>query len=249
MFPCLADNYGFLLHDREHGFTASIDTPDATAIASMLAEKKWRLTHIFNTHHHWDHAGGNIELKQITGCRITGPRDEADRIPGIDVQVGDGDIFKFGRHTVQVHGTPGHTLGHIVYHIPVLHIVFAGDTLFAMGCGRLFEGTPAQMWGSLQKLMRLPDITRIYCAHEYTQNNARFALTLEPRNPSLIKRAEMVNKMRAKDLPTIPTTMELEKKTNPFLRPQNREIRSTLNMEHASDLEVFARTRALKDKF
>ena len=152
MFPCLADNYGFLIHEREHGLTAAIDTPDPAAIEKALAAKGWTLTHILNTHHHWDHAGGNLELKNKTGCIIVGPRAEAGRIPGIDIQVGEGDTFTFGQHTAYVHATPGHTLGHIVYHFEDAQTAFVGDTLFALGCGRLFEGTAAQMWNSLQKL-------------------------------------------------------------------------------------------------
>jgi hydroxyacylglutathione hydrolase len=249
LFPCLSDNYGFLIHDHEHGLTATIDTPDPTAIEKALATKGWTLTHILNTHHHWDHAGGNLELKNRTGCIIVGPRAEAARIPGIDIQVGDGDTFAFGQHTARIHATPGHTIGHIVYHFEDDHVAFVGDTLFALGCGRLFEGTAEQMWCSLQKLMQWPDATRVYCAHEYTQNNARFALTIEPGNKELIARAAEIDRQRAKDHPTIPSTVALEKRTNPFLRPMSREIRDRLNMINATDTEVFAQIRALKDRF
>ena len=249
LFPCLSDNYGFLIHDREHGLTATVDTPDPTAIEKALAIKGWTLTHILNTHHHWDHAGGNLELKEKTGCVIVGPRAEAARIPGIDIRVGEGDMFAFGQHAARIHDTPGHTLGHIVYHFEDAHAAFVGDTLFAMGCGRLFEGTAVQMWRSLQKLMQWPDETRIYCAHEYTQKNARFALTIEPGNQELGDRAADIDRLRANHQPTIPSILVLEKMTNPFLRPMSMEIRERLSMMHATDTEVFARIRELKDRF
>ena len=189
MFPCLQDNYAYLLHDSEAAITAAVDTPDADAILAVLRQKGWRLTHILNTHHHADHAGGNLRLKERTGCQIIGPRADAARIPGIEIEVGEGDVFRLGSHRALVYDTPGHTRGHIVYFLPDDEAAFVGDTLFAMGCGRLFEGTPAQMWSSLQKIMSLPETTRLYCGHEYTQANARFALTVEPRNQALIERA------------------------------------------------------------
>lgn len=249
LFPCLADNYGFLIHDREHGLTATIDTPDPVAIERALAIKGWTLTHILNTHHHWDHAGGNLVLKDKTGCVIVGPRAEAARIPGIDIEVGEGDRLAFGHHAAGIHATPGHTLGHIVYHFEDAHAAFVGDTLFALGCGRLFEGTAEQMWRSLQKLMQWPDETRIYCAHEYTQKNARFALTIEPGNQELGDRAADIDRLRANNQPTIPSVLVLEKMTNPFLRPMSLEIRERLSMMNATDTEVFARIRELKDRF
>lgn len=249
MFPCLKDNYGFLLHDAEYNLTAAIDTPDVDAIEIALEAKGWKLTHILNTHHHWDHAGGNLELKQKTGCLIAGPQAEASRIPGIDIQLCEGDIFQFGQFNAKVYDTPGHTSGHIVYHFENEHIAFVGDTLFAMGCGRLFEGTPEQMWHSLQKIMQWPDKTIIYCAHEYTQTNARFALTVEPSNTDLITRANEIEIIRDANKPTIPTTLEIEKKTNPFLRPMSDAIRNTLNMVHNSELEVFTKIRQLKNNF
>jgi hydroxyacylglutathione hydrolase len=249
MFPCLKDNYGFLLHDADNHLTAAIDTPDANAIEKALTEKGWELTHILNTHHHWDHTGGNLELKKKTGCVIAGPHAEASRIPGIDIELCEGNIFQFGQYNGKVYDTPGHTSGHIVYHFENEHIAFVGDTLFAMGCGRLFEGTPEQMWHSLQKIMQWPDETIIYCAHEYTQTNARFALTVEAHNNDLIIRAQDTDKLRDAGKPTIPTTLALEKKTNPFLRPMSQEIRKMLRMENCSDVEVFARTRLLKDNF
>ena len=249
MFPCLADNYGYLLHDEDSGATAAVDTPDAAEILAQLAGKGWRLTHIFNTHHHADHAGGNLTLKRVTGCTIVGPRADAARIPGIDVAVGEGDVVALGGHRAAVFDTPGHTRGHIVYHFAAARAAFVGDTLFALGCGRLFEGTPAQMWSSLQKILSWPDDTRLYCAHEYTQANARFALTVEPQNGALRARAEAVAKLRAAGRSTVPSTLAEERATNPFLRPQSRELRATIALPGAADVDVFAKTRALKDAF
>jgi hydroxyacylglutathione hydrolase len=249
MFPCLADNYGYLLHDAESGATAAVDTPDAEEIAAQLAAKGWRLTHILNTHHHADHAGGNLELKRRTGCTIVGPRADAARIPGIDLGVGEGDVVTLGAHRARVFDTPGHTRGHIVYWFADARAAFVGDTLFALGCGRLFEGTPSEMWSSLQKVMSWPDDTRLYCAHEYTQSNARFALTVEPQNPALRARAARVAELRAAGKPTVPSTLAEERATNPFLRPQSRDLRATIDLAAAPDVDVFAKTRALKDAF
>jgi hydroxyacylglutathione hydrolase len=249
MFSCLADNYGYLLHDADSGVTAAVDTPDATEILAQLAARGWRLTHILNTHHHNDHAGGNLELKRRTGCTIVGPKRDAARIPGIDRAVGEGDVVMLGSHRATVHDTPGHTRGHIVYHFADARAAFVGDTLFTIGCGRLFEGTPAEMWSSLQKILCWPDDTRLYCAHEYTQANARFALTVEPRNAALRERAAAVAKLRAAGRPTVPSTLAEERATNPFLRAASAELRATIGLPNAADVDVFARTRALKDAF
>ena len=248
-FPCLHDNYGYLLHDPDSGLTATVDTPDAAAIERALAERSWRLDYILNTHHHRDHAGGNLALKAQTGCVIVGARSDAARIPGIDVLVAEGETFALGTHKARIIETSGHTIGHICYVFDADHAAFVGDTLFSLGCGRLFEGTPAQMWDSLQKLMRLPDDTRVYCAHEYTQGNGRFALTLEPRNAALTARMREVDTRRAAQLPTIPSTIGLEKATNPFLRPASAELRATLGLPSAPDVDVLGETRRRKDKF
>ena len=248
-FPCLSDNYAFLLHAPDTGLTAAIDTPDAAAIEAELGRRGWRLTHILNTHHHADHAGGNLYLKDKTGCRIVGPRADASRIPGIDVGVGDGDTVDFGGARIEVFDTPGHTRGHIVYYVPEASAAFVGDTLFALGCGRLFEGTPAEMWHSLGKIARWPDDTRLYCAHEYTLANAGFALTVEPENPALIARAREVAALRRAGRPTVPTTLGLEKATNPFLRAESAALQAKIGLTGADPVAVFARTRELKDQF
>jgi len=248
-FPCLSDNYGFLLHDPDSGLTAAVDSPDADEITAELDRHQWRLTHILNTHHHSDHAGGNRLLKERYGCQIVGSRVDAARIPGIDLEVGEGDTVPFGERHIEVFETPGHTSGHIVYFVPDAKAAFVGDTLFAMGCGRLFEGSPDQMWGSLQKILSWPDDTRIYCAHEYTLANAKFALTLEPDNMTLVSRAREVASQRRKGRPTVPTVLALEKQTNPFLRPASPGLKATIGLIEADDVSVFARTRELKDSF
>ncbi len=247
--PCLSDNYGYLVHDAETGITVSIDTPESAAINAALADKGWRLTHILNTHHHFDHAGGNEALKDEWRCQIVGAAIDAARIPGIDVKVNDGDSFVLGSSTVQVLEVPGHTSGHIAYYFEDEGAAFVGDTLFALGCGRLFEGTPQQMWDSLQSLMELPDDTLVYCAHEYTQANAAFALSVEPENADLVARAHEIDELRADNQPTVPTTLGLEKATNPFLRPDSDEIQRLTGKVGAPLVEVFAETRRLKDHF
>ena len=246
-FPCLMDNYGYLAHETTSGQTAAIDTPDAARIMDELEQKGWQLDFIFNTHHHFDHAGGNLELKEKTGCQIFGPAGEADKIPGLDVPLKENDRVKLGAQEAVIFDLPGHTAGHIAYYFAAAQMLFVGDTLFALGCGRLFEGTPVQMWDSLQKLMRLPDETSVYCAHEYTQANARFALTVEPGNDALIRRAQQIDKLRANSQPTVPTNIGLEKSTNPFLRPMSADLQKTLGMAGASEVDVFAETRKRKD--
>ena len=248
-FEALNDNYGYLVHDPETGKTAAIDTPEVAAIEKALAEKGWTLTHIFNTHHHFDHAGGNAELKAKYNCEIIGPKGEQELIPGIDRSVKQDDIVKLGNKQAHIIDVPGHTRGHIAYSFADDHVVFVGDTLFALGCGRLFEGTPQQMWTSLSKLMELPDDTTVYCAHEYTQSNARFALSVEPHNARLIARAREIDDRRARGEWTVPTTIGLEKATNPFLRPASSDLRLTVGLIDAADVDVFAKTRQLKDNF
>ena len=248
-FAALDDNYAYLIHDPDTGMTAAIDTPEVEPINAALKERGWHLTHILNTHHHYDHAGGNEALKAQWGCEIVGAANDAQRIPGIDVKVADGDVLKFGTTSARVLEVPGHTTGHIAYYFADDGIAFVGDTLFALGCGRLFEGTPAQMWDSLQKLMALPDETTVYCAHEYTKANAAFALTVEPDNQALVDRARQIDELRAADKPTVPTTIGLEKATNPFLRPTSPGLQAAVGLAGADAVDVFAETRHRKDNF
>ena len=247
--PCLEDNYAFLIHEPRGAVTALVDTPVVEPVERALASTRWRLTHIFNTHHHRDHAGNNLAFKEKWKCTIVGPRADRDRIPGIDIALGDGDEFRLGNAPVRVLDVPGHTKGHIAYYLPDDGVAFVGDTLFALGCGRLFEGTPAQMWSSLAKISALPDRTRLFCAHEYTQANARFALTVDPDNPALRERAAKVDELRAAGAPTVPTTVALEKATNPFLRADTRGVRAALGMPSAPAVDVFAEVRQRKDRF
>jgi hydroxyacylglutathione hydrolase len=248
-FTCRSDNFGVLIHDPQSGLTASIDAPEEAPIRARLAEKKWHLAHIFTTHHHTDHVEANLPLKAAFDCTITGPSGEAAKIPGIDKSVSEGDTIAFGEYEIEVIETPGHTLGHISYWIPSAKVAFVADTLFAMGCGRVFEGTPEMMWNSLEKLLALPDETTIYCGHEYTLANAKFALTVDPDNADLVARAKEVESLRAAGKATLPTTIGLEKKTNPFLRVNDPKIRKLLGMAGASPAEVFAEIRRRKDNF
>jgi hydroxyacylglutathione hydrolase len=247
-FPCLSDNYGVLIRDADQGVVAAIDAPDARTVADALAAKGWRLTHILTTHHHGDHTAGNAALKAETKCTIIGPRAEAAKVPGIDKQVGQGDSFAFGGHEVRVLDTPGHTAGHISYWIPSANVAFVGDTLFAIGCGRVIEGNAQMMWASLQKLMALPKDTTVYCGHEYTQANARFALTIEPENAALQKRAKEVDQLRAAGKPTLPTNIGLELDTNPFLRPSEPAIQKRLGMEGKPLWQIFGEIRERKNR-
>lgn len=249
LFACRSDNFGVLLHDPVTGATASIDAPEEGPIRDALARRGWTLSHIFTTHHHNDHIEANLALKERFGVTIIGPAPEASRIPGIDRTVDGGDSFEFAGRRVEVILTPGHTLGHICFHLPDDKLLFAADTLFALGCGRLFEGTPAQMWDSLSKLGALPDNTTVYFGHEYTLSNARFAKTVDPDNAALLTRVAEIEALRTAGAFTAPTTIGLEKATNPFLRAADPAIRGHLGMEAASDAEVFAEIRARKDRF
>jgi hydroxyacylglutathione hydrolase len=249
LVPCLSDNYAYLITDAVQGLCAVVDPSEAGPVREKLAGSGRRLTHILNTHHHPDHVGGNQELKAEFGAVVVGPEKDRARIPSLDIGVDENAPWQFGSKTVNVLEIPAHTRGHIAFAFLEDKAVFTGDTLFAMGCGRLFEGTPAMMWAAMQKLMTLPDDTRVYCGHEYTLSNGRFALAMEPGNTDLQARMREVEELRAKGLPTIPTTIGLEKRTNPFMRPASPELRRTLGMEKAHDVDVLAETRRRKDNF
>jgi hydroxyacylglutathione hydrolase len=246
-FPCLSDNYGFLVHDAASGETATIDTPDADAILAAAAQRGWRITQIWNTHWHPDHAGGNAAIKAKTGARVTGPA-EVERIgQAPDRIVDEGDAVTLGRATAYVLNVGGHTLGHIAYVFEAERIGFVGDALFSLGCGRMFEGEPQQFWTSLSKLAGLPDDFTLYCAHEYTASNARFALSVDPGNVALQARAEEITRLRAANEPTVPMTLGREKETNPFLRAPL--LKAAIGMPDAPDWAAFAEIRKRKDNF
>ena len=249
LIPALLDNYAYLLRDGNSGQTAVVDPSEAAPVLEALKKNDWSLDYILNTHHHWDHTGGNIEVKAATGCQIVGSYVDRDRIPGITITVEDGAIFELGAAHAKILLTPGHTRGAICYWFETAAAVFTGDTLFTMGCGRVFEGTYPQMWQSLDRLRQLPDTTQIYCGHEYTVKNAQFALGIEPENPAVQTRLNAAETARAKAQATIPATIAEERATNPFFRPESKEIRSGLGLSEASDAEVFAALREAKNQF
>ena len=245
-FTCRSDNFCVLVHDSQTGLTASVDAPEEAPILAALERTGWTLSHILTTHHHADHVEANLALKNRFGVEIIGPEGG---IPGVDRTVGDGDSFRFGAFDVEVIATPGHTLDHVCYYFPQARTAFTADTLFALGCGRIFEGTAPQMHNSLARLAALPDDTTIYCGHEYTLANARFAVTVDPDNEALLRRAREIEALRAEGKPTLPTTIGLEKRTNPFLRAADPRIRKVLGMQNADDVAVFAEIRRRKDTF
>jgi hydroxyacylglutathione hydrolase len=247
--PVLNDNYVYLVHEPGAGVTGVVDPAVAEPVLERLAARGWSLDWILSTHHHADHTGGNLALKKATGCRIAGPKADEARIPGIDLKLAEGDRFKLGEAEAEVFETPGHTSGHISFWFPEAKALFCADTLFSLGCGRVFEGTHAQMWDSLRKLAALPDDAMVYCGHEYTQSNARFAMSVDPDNPALQARAAEIDRQRAAGQPTVPTTLGAERKANPFLRPGDAAIRARLGMADASDAEVFGEIRRRKDSF
>ncbi|MCT7377324.1 hydroxyacylglutathione hydrolase [Chelativorans salis] len=248
-FMCRSDNFGILARDSETGETALIDAPEEQPILEAIERTGWTPTMILTTHHHGDHVEANLALKERFKLAIVGPAAEADKIPGIDRRVKEGDTVRVGRQEARVIETPGHTAGHISYHFANAGIAFTADTLFALGCGRLFEGKPPVMLDSLKKLAALPLETVIYCGHEYTKANARFALSVDPTNSALKERAKRVEELRSEGKPTLPTTLAEEMATNPFLRWYDPVIRRNLGMEGASDEAVFAEIRKRKDIF
>lgn len=248
LLPALSDNYVYLLRDNTSGTTGVVDPALAPPVLERLRALGRKLDWALITHHHADHVGGLLEVKAATGCRVVGPRADAGRIEGLDQLVDEGDAFAFGDQEVRVIATPGHTSGHISYFFPDGAALFCGDTLFALGCGRLFEGDAPTMWRSLSKLAALPGATRVYCGHEYTLSNARFALTIDPDLAALQQRAAEIEAARAAGRPTIPSTIGLEKATNPFLRAADPAIRRRLGLEAADDAAVFAEIRRRKDR-
>jgi len=250
-FPCLSDNYGYLLHDTESGETACIDTPDATEYLKQAGRKGWQITQIWNTHWHPDHAGGNAEIKARTGCTIVAPTGEAGKIEGIDRQVGQGDIVRLGAHEAHVLDVGGHTLGHVAYHLPRSDMAFVGDSVFALGCGRMFEGTAPQFWASLLRIKALPPETMLYCAHEYTMNNLRFARHADPDNAALAEYGSEIERRRAEDLPTVPARLSRELETNPFLRADEpaMQARWAPAGTQGDAIATFAALRSAKDSF
>jgi len=249
-FLCRSDNYGYLVHDVASRRTAAIDAPDAKAIKAVLEKRGWQLTDILVTHHHSDHVEGIPQLKREFDATVTGPRAEAEKIMGLDVLVTGASTVTLGDTDFLVIETPGHTLGHVVYYEPAGGRLFCGDALFSLGCGRMFEGKPAAMWGALAELRELPDDTLIYCGHEYTLDNARFAQSIDPNNTALNLRAAEVKRMRADGRYTIPVSLGLEKRTNPFLRADEPAIAAGLKLAAGSKpADVFATLRAAKDTF
>ncbi|MFK7853166.1 MAG: hydroxyacylglutathione hydrolase [Granulosicoccus sp.] len=244
-----SDNYGVLVHDEDSKQTACIDAGDAQAALDALSAQGWSLSHLLITHHHADHTAGLVDIKEATKCQVIGPKPESRPIAGIDQHVGEGDQFEFADRQVGVLHTPGHTTDMINFHFPDDNLVFTGDTLFSMGCGRLFEGDAGMMLKSINKLKALPGSTMVYCAHEYTATNARFALAVDPDNSILQQRSEQVSELRAAGQATVPTLLSLELQTNPFLRVSDAGIRKTLNMVDASDEAVFAELRDRRNQY
>lgn len=245
-FPCLSDNYGFLLHDPASGEAVCIDTPDAGEYLRQAEAKGWTITQIWNTHWHKDHAGGNSAIKTATGCVITAPAGDAGKIEGVDRVVDQGDSVSLGAYHAQVINVGGHTLGHVAYHLPEAAVAFVGDSVFALGCGRMFEGTPSQFWASLERIKALPAATTLYCAHEYTASNARFALHADPDNEALAAYAKDIAAMRARNEPTVPFPLARELMTNPFLRADSADIQARWG---ADPVAAFAALREAKNSF
>ncbi|WP_260921585.1 hydroxyacylglutathione hydrolase [Novosphingobium sp. 9] len=247
-FPCLSDNYGFLLHDPASGETVCIDTPDAAEYLAQATRMGWTITQVWNTHWHRDHAGGNLAIKAATGCTISAPAGDAGKIEGVDRQVSQGDTLRIGAYTADVIDVGGHTLGHVAYHLPEASIAFVGDSVFALGCGRMFEGTAEQFWASIERIKALPPETLLYCAHEYTESNARFALHADPQNAALAAYADDVAQARKEGRATVPTVLKRELASNPFLRADEPDLQSHWGI--AGDaIATFAALRDAKNTF
>ncbi|MEQ9346201.1 MAG: hydroxyacylglutathione hydrolase [Thalassospira sp.] len=249
VIPCLSDNYTYLVRCHRSETTAIVDPGEAGPVIKALEERDWTLDLVINTHHHHDHIGGNGELIEKYGAKLLGPTAEAARIADMDETCAEGDQVLIGELEGRVFDVPGHTSGHIAFYFPAITALFSGDSLFALGCGRLFEGTPAQMWESLQKFRNLPNSTLVYCGHEYTQSNARFAKTIEPDNATLIARCQDIDGMRARNIPTIPSRIDVELATNPFLRADDPGVAKAIGMIGATPTEIFTEIRKRKDNF
>jgi hydroxyacylglutathione hydrolase len=247
--PCLKDNYAFLAHDKATGQTAVIDVPEAAPIIAALKQRGWTLSHVLLTHHHWDHVDGLAALLADHPATVIGAAADAHRLPPLDIAVAEGDMITIGSDTGTVMDVSGHTLGHVAFHFPASSVVFTADSLMAMGCGRLFEGTPAQMYASLAKLAALPPETLVCSGHEYTASNAKFALTIEPGNVALISRVEKIETARAQGRPTVPSLLSTERATNPFLRSDSPEIQANVGLSGADPVTVFTEVRRRKDSF
>lgn len=251
--PCLKDNYAFLAHDAASGETALVDAPDAEPVLEALTARGWTLTHVLLTHHHWDHVDalpGILAAQPDTaGITVVGAAADAHRLPPLNLEVAEGERFPFGGEEVEVLDVSGHTVGHIAFHMPASKAVFTADSLMALGCGRLFEGRPAQMWESLSKLAGLPRDTTVYSGHEYTQSNAKFALTIEPENAALQTRVAEITAARAAGQPTVPSALGVELDTNPFLRAAEPELQQAIGMMGQPPADVFAEVRKRKDNF
>ena len=247
--PVLQDNFIYLAREPASGCVAVIDPAVAGPVLETARRLGWSITHILNTHHHPDHVGGNLEIKAATGCVIVGPAHDPERIPGMDIQVKDGDTYDLGTARAQVFFVPGHTRGHIAYWFKDSAALFCGDTLFSIGCGRLFEGTPQQMWASLSRLRALPADTRIYCAHEYTESNIRYAVSIDPANVALRKREAQVKTLRAAGKYSVPSLLGEECAANPFLRADAPDLAAAMGMSGRDPVEVFAEVRRRKDVF
>lgn len=248
LVPCLSDNYAVILHETDTGTTVLIDAPEPGPIEQVLEREKWKLTHMLITHKHSDHVQGIAALKKKYGAAVIGPSAEASDIPMIDTKVSGGDMVSVGNMKARVYDTPGHTAGHIVFWFEKEKLLFAGDTLFALGCGRCFEAPPATLWKSLLKIRDLPSDVKLYCGHEYTLSNARFSVTVDPNNETLRKRLAAIEKLRADGKPTLPSTMQEERETNPFLRADNPQVAEAVGMKGADPAAVFTELRERKNK-
>ena len=249
IIPCLSDNYTYLIHDKSTNKVIAVDPPVVEPITNFLKKSNLNLDFILSTHHHADHVDGNLELKKIYNCKIIGFEEDSHRIPGIDIKLKNHATWKFGNETVKIEHAPGHTAGHVFYHFQRNKLVFVGDIVFPMGCGRIFEGSAKEMYESVIKIKNLSNDTKIYSGHEYTNSNSKFCLEFDKSNKELSKRSQNILSLREENKPTVPTTVQLEKETNIFFRCDNQDVKNYINMKNAKSEEVFAKLRELKDNF